>query len=185
MTEVGNYRTVSILSIISKVFEKVIYDQVEGYLSDNKLLYDFQSGFKRVFSTDTCLIHLSDFIRFQMDKGNLVGMVLLDLQKAFDTVDHGILLMKLESLGLHTDAVRWFRSYLSDRHQLVDVSGTLSSHAGITCGASQGFILGPLLFLIYVNDMSAVVKNNFLLYADDSGILVSGKKLRSKLIINN
>ena len=120
-TEVGNYRPVSILSIISKIFERVIYDQVVDYLDDKKLLYSFQSGLRRGFSTETCLIHLSDYIRFNMDKGNLIGMVLLDLQKAFDTVDHGILLMKLEAIGLHVDAIRWFRSYLSDRNQLDDV----------------------------------------------------------------
>ena len=174
-TEVGNYRPVSILSIISKIFERVVYDQVVGYLDDKKLLYSFQSGFRRGFSTETCLIHLSDFIRFNMDKGNLVGMVLLDLQKAFDTVDHGILLMKLEAIGLHGDAIRWFRSYLSDRNQLVDVSGIFSTEAPITCGVPQGSILGPLLFLIYVNDMSAAVNDKVLLYADDSCILVTGK----------
>ena len=114
-TDVSNYRPVSILSIISKVFERVIYDQFDAYLTEKKLLYKFQSGFRRDFSTDTCLIHLSDYIRFQMDKGNFVGMVLLDLQKAFDTVDHDILLMKLESLGLSSDAIRWFRSYVSGR----------------------------------------------------------------------
>ena len=110
-----------------------------------------------------------------MDKSNLVGMVLLDLQKAFDTVDHGILLMKLEAIGLHEDAIRWFRSYLSDRNQLVDVSGIFSTEAPITCGVPQGSILGPLLFLIYVNDMSAAVNDKVLLYADDSCILVTGK----------
>ena len=119
-TEVGNYRPVSILSIISKVFERVVYDQIEGFLDQKKLLYKFQSGFRSRFSTDTCLIHLTDFIKFQMDKGHYVDMVLLDLQKAFDTVDHNILLMKLEALCLNQDVVRWFRSYLSDRQQLVD-----------------------------------------------------------------
>ena len=174
-TEVGNYRPVSILNIISKILERVIYDQMDGYLSENDLLYSQQSGFRRKFSTETCLIQLSDFIRFHMDKGKLVGMVLLDLQKAFDTVDHGILLMKLKAIGLSESAVRWFSSYLSDRQQLVDVSGTLSSKAKVTCGVPQGSILGPLLFLIYVNDMSAAIKSKLNLYADDSGILVVGK----------
>ena len=89
-TEVGNYRPVSILSIISKVFERVVYDQIQTYLDERKLLYNFQSGFRPRFSTDTCLIHFTDFIKFQMDKGYLVGMVLLDLQKAFDTADLSI-----------------------------------------------------------------------------------------------
>ena len=162
-TEVGNYRPVSILSIISKVFERVVYDQVEAYLDQKKLLYKFQSCFRSRFSTDTCLIHLTDFIKFQMDKGHYVGMVLLDLQKPFDTVDHNILLMKLEAIGLNEDVIRWFRSYLTDRQQLVDVSGTLSSSAEIKCGVPQGYILGPLLFIIYVNDMSGVVNNKLLL----------------------
>ena len=87
-------------------------------------MYKFQSGFRGSFSTDTCLIHLTDFIKFEMDKGHLVGMVLLDLQKAFDTVDHDMLLIKMEALGFSQDVIRWFRSYLSDRRHLVDVSGT-------------------------------------------------------------
>ena len=106
-------------------------------------------------------------------------MFLLDLRKAFDTVDHAILLMKLKALDLSQDVFRWFQSYLSDRQQLVDVSGTLSSHANISCGVPQGSILGPLLFLIYVNDMSSAVSNNLLLYADDSAILVADKCLLS------
>ena len=96
-----------------------------------------------------------------MDQGNLVGMILLDLQKAFDTVDHGILLMRMEALGLSKNVLRWFRSYLSDRQQLVDVLETFSYFSNISCGVPQGSILGPLLFLIYVNDMSAVVKTSF------------------------
>ena len=84
-TEVRNYRSISILSIISKVFERVVYDQIQTYLVERKLLYNFQSGFLPQFSTH-CLIHLTDFMKFQMDKGYLIGMVLLDLQKAFDTL---------------------------------------------------------------------------------------------------
>jgi hypothetical protein len=118
-TEVGNYRPVSILSIVSKIFEKVVYDQISSYLKEMDILYKFQSGFRGGFSTDTCLTHLYDFIRLHMDKGNFVGMILMDLQKAFDTVDHSILLMKLEAIGLSTDVLQWFRSYLSDRHDLL------------------------------------------------------------------
>lgn len=115
---VGNYRPVSILNVVSKILEKVVYYQVEAYFKDKDLLYKFQSGFRSGFSTDTCLIHLTDFIRYENDKGNVVGMVLLDLQKVFDTVDHSILLMKLQASGLSIDVLNWFKSYLSDRQQL-------------------------------------------------------------------
>ena len=174
-TEVGNYRPESILCILSKIFERVVYDKVDSYLNNNSLLYKFQSGFRKRFSTDTCLIHMSDYMKFEMDKGHFVGMVLLDLQKAFDTVHHSILLMKLEGLGLSQDIlIGSGHTYLKGQ-QLVDVSGTYSQTCEITCGVPQGSILGPLLFLIYVNDMPAVVKNKLLLYADDSAIMVSGK----------
>jgi len=147
------------------------------YVNLNKdLVYKYQSGFRRQFSTESCLLHLTDYIRFEMDKGNFVGMILLVLQKAFDLVDHSILSIKLQALGLNELSVRWFSYYLSDRHQLVDISGTFSTQCNITCGVPQGFNLGTLLFLIKVIDMSAVVKNKLLLYADDSVILVSGKR---------
>jgi len=96
-----------------------------------------------------------------------VGMVLLHLQKAFDTVAHSVLLMKLEAIGLGNDITRLFESYLCDRQQLVDNSGSHSKPATVTCGVRQGSVLGPLLFLIYVNDISAVTRNRLLLYADD------------------
>ena len=86
----------------------MVYDQLETYLDERKLLWNLQSGFRPLFSTDTCLIHLhvTDFIKFQMDKGNIVGMVLLELQNAFDTADHSILLPKLEAIGLINDVVK-------------------------------------------------------------------------------
>ena len=152
------------------MFERDVYDQIESYLNQKKLIYKFQTGFISRYSTDTCLTHLTDFINFQIYQGHFVGMVLLDLQIAFNTVDHGISLMKRKALGLSQDVSRWFLSCLSDRQQLVDVSGTLSSHENISCGVPQGSILGPLLFLIYVND-------KLLLYADDSAILVADKYL--------
>ena len=142
------------------------------------LLFKYQSGFRRKLSTETCLIHLTDFIRFHMDEGHFVGMILFDLQKAFDTVNYSILLTKFKDIGLSGSAVNWFSSYLSDRQQLVDVSGTFSSETKIECGVPQGSIMGPLLFLIYVNDMPAVVKHKLLIYADDAALLVHGKNLK-------
>lgn len=124
---VSNYRPASILCIASKILERAIYIQVEQYLKENNILYKFQSGFRGVYSTETCLIHLTDHIRIQMAKGNYTGMVLLDLQKAFDTVDHTILCNKLEAMGI--GSTNWFRSYLRDRTQRVKIGDSLRIHA--------------------------------------------------------
>ena len=166
-THVWNYRPISVLTVISKVFEKVVFMQLSDYLSEHRLLYEFQSGFRSSYSTDTCLIHLTDYIKLENDKGNFTGMVLLDLQKAFDTVDHTILLNKLKWLGADDLTVQWFRCYLTGRTQVTDIGGTMSEPKGVTCGVPQGSILGPLLFLLYVNDMESAVRCTLLLYADD------------------
>ena len=166
-TNVENYRPISVLSIISKIFERIVFNQLNNLLTEHKLLYIFHSGFRSSYSTDTCLIHLTDYITQECDNGNYTGMVLLDLQKAFDTVDHAILLKKLSGVGVTELSICWFRSYLTGRVQDTDVESTLSVAKGITCGVPQGSILGPLLFLLYINDMSAAVKCKLLLYADD------------------
>ena len=172
-SDVGNYRPVSILCISSKILEKAVFTQVDSYLREHNILYSHQSGFRKSFSTDTCLIHLTDYIQNQVSKGNYTGLVLLDLQKAFDTVDHVILCRKLKAMGI--DSVEWFRSYLSGRKQIVHVNKVDSDPLQISCGVPQGSILGPLLFLCYVNDMAASVDCKLLLYADDSALLVSDK----------
>ena len=171
--EVGNYRPVSLLCIISKILEKAVYVQLEKYLIDNNLLYEYQSGFRKSYSTDTCLINLMDTIKMENSQGLYAGMVLLDLQKAFDTVDHDILCKKLETMGL--DFTNWFKSYLKGRTQVVIANETSSEAGSVTCGVPQGSILGPLLFLCYVNDMPMSIKCKLLLYADDSALIISGK----------
>ena len=129
------------------------------------------SGFRRNFSTDTCLIGLTDYLKSEVANGNYVGMVLIDLQKAFDTVDHGILLSKLEAIGVTSTS--WFKSYLSGREQCVEVDGVRSDFLPINCGVPQGSILGPQLFLLYINDLSISVTCNLSLYADDSALIFS------------
>ena len=125
-----------------------MYEQLESYLKDESLLYDFRSDFRPSFSTDTCLIHLSDFITKEWDDGNYTGVVVLDLQKAFDTVDHKIVLGKLRAIRMTENSVKWFDLYLTGRSQVVDIDGVLSGPKEITCGVPQGSILGPLLFLL-------------------------------------
>jgi hypothetical protein len=171
----GNYRPVSVLSIVSKILERVVYIQVEHYLTHNNLLYEFQSGFRPGYSTDTCLIHLTDLIKTETGKGNYTGMVIINLQKAFDTVDHHILLEKLSACGMNKQSVEWFRSYLMGRKQVVDLNGTFSSFNNISCGVPQGSILGPLLFSLYINDMKSAVDCKLMLYADDSALIVSSR----------
>ena len=167
----GNYRPVSILNVLSKILERAVHLQLSAYLEKRGLLFENQSGFRGGYFTDSCLIGLTDYIKGELAKGNLVGMVLIDLQKAFDTVDHGILRDKLESIGVSSTS--WFESYLSDRRQCVDISGSRSEFLTVTCGVPQGSILGPLLFLIYINDMSISLTCKLSLYADDSALLFS------------
>ena len=112
-TQSGNYRPVSVLSIASKVLERVIYNQVYDYIQSNGLFYELQSGFRKSYSTDSCLTHLTDYIKCEIDQGNYCGMVMLDLQKAFDTVNHDILLFKLKALGFNTAVVNWMHWMIS------------------------------------------------------------------------
>ena len=170
--QVSNYRPVSILNIVSKILERAIYVQLDKYLKDNNILYNHQSGFRKAHSTETCLINLTDTIKKEISKGNYVGMVMLDLQKAFDTVDHQILCQKLEYMGVGN--IEWFHSYLTQREQIITVNGTDSSTGINNCGVPQGSILGPVFFLCYINDMPISIKCKLMLYADDSALLVSG-----------
>ena len=141
--EVGNYRPVSILPVVSKIFERIVYDQLSKHLDKHNILYKYQSGFRRSYSTETALIDLSDRIKFSMDKGLYTGMVMIDLQKAFDTVNHAIMSDKLGAIGCDDGSVNWFNSYLSNRSQFIDIKVTLSDRGEVTCGVPQGSILGP------------------------------------------
>ena len=175
-----NYRPISLLPLISKIIEKIIQNQTQSFLDENKILYTYQSGFRKHYSTDTCLSYLTDRLRNGFEKGLLTGMILIDLQKAFDTIDHSILLEKMKCISFSESTIRWFISYLSNRSFIVSVGKELSSRGKLNCGVPQGSILGPLLFLLYVNDMPQAVNSELLLYADDTCLFFMGKD--SKII---
>ena len=174
------YRPISLLSLISKVVKKVIHDQASTFLNSKKLLYTYQSGFRKKHSTDFCLSYLNDKILKGFDKGLMTGMILIDLQKAFDTIDHDVLLQKLYAVGFSKHSVNWFQSNLSNRSFLVNLGNNFSQPESVSCSVPQGSILGPLWdhsFLIYVNYMSQAVKCDLFLYADDTCLVCQHKDI--------
>jgi len=169
-----NYRPISLLPLISKIFEKIIHNQTQIYLDENNILYKFQSGFRKNYSTDTNLVYLTDKILNGFEKSLYTGMVSIDLQKAFDTIDHDIFLKKLKCLGFAESSIDWFKSYLESRYFLVNIDNVYSEKQILPCGVPQGSILGPLIFLIYINDMQQAIDCNLYLFADDSCLVYTG-----------
>ena len=167
-----NYRPISLLPVISKIFEKVVFLQVYEYFTENKLLYENQYGFRKYHSTELASLEFTDKIILNLDEGKIPVSLYLDLSKAFDTIDHSILLYKLQYYGIRGVALKWFESYLSNRKQYVQFNEGVSSNSEITTGVPQGSILGPLLFIIYMNDIAKVTdKFHFTLYADDTSLI--------------
>ena len=167
-----NYRPISLLPVISKVFEKVAFKQVYDYFNKNKLLYKSQYGFRKGHSTELAGLEFNDKIVNHLDKGELPLAIFLDLSKAFDTIDHDILIRKLHFYGIAGNSLNWFKSYLTDRKQYVQFKDSLSSYSMLKTGVPQGSILGPLLFIIYMNDIAQVTdKFYFTIYADDTTLI--------------
>ena len=164
-----NYRPISLLPVISKIFEKVAFIQLYDYMVKNKLLYVSQYGFRQEHSTELASLEFTDRIMHHLDEKKIPITIFLDLSKAFDTLDHSILIDKLQYYGVRNSALNWFNSYLSNRVQYVDYNGTISSKLPLSTGVPQGSILGPLMFIIYMNDIYKVSdKFHSILYADDT-----------------
>ena len=171
-TDCSNYRPISLLSNLDKVLEKLIYKRVYNYLTRLNLLYTRQFGFRHKHSTLHTLLNMCQKISDALDEKKFVCGVFVDLQKAFDTVDHSILLAKLHHYGIRGKAHSLFKSYLTGRKQFVSVSGSNSAELLMKHGVPQGSVLGPLLFLIYINDLNFAINGSIVHhFADDTNLL--------------
>ncbi|XP_057299458.1 uncharacterized protein LOC130630077 [Hydractinia symbiolongicarpus] len=178
-SEETNYRPISVLPIVSKILERAVHHQLIDYLESNNLLSRNQFGYRRKRSTEMATTLLTDNIRKEVDSGNLVGAIFVDLSKAFDTLSHGLLLSKLCSYGIKGIALNWFSDYLFNRKQYCVVNNVASEEKSIVCGVPQGSILGPILFLLYFNDFEECVKYSEVIeFADDTVLYFASKRLQ-------
>ena len=165
-----NYRPISLLPALSKIPEKIVFNRLYNFLLDINFLSPYQSGFRPGDSTVNQLIYIVHKIHEALDSGNEVRMGFLDISKAFDKVWHKGLIFKLKTIGVRGPLLNWIVSYLSQRKQRVVINGQSSDWGDIEAGVPQGSVLGPLLFLIYINDITKNLQSNCFLFADDSSL---------------
>ena len=159
-----NFRPISNLKMVSKVIEKIVASRLTSYLDENNLRELFQSAYKRYHSCETALIRVENDILRALDGHNCVVLLLLDLSSAFDAVDHEILLHRLNTkFGIKGKALDWFRSYLTERSQFVNIDGTKSDVHNVTCGVPQGSVLGPILYLLYTSPLADILRRHNML----------------------
>ena len=183
----ANYRPISVLPYFAKFLEKVMYDRLSSYVNKANLIHPSQHGFQTGHSTFMALLDMEEKISKAIDNNEYSIGIFIDLAKAFDTVDHSILLKKMSNFGIRGLQLKWFHSYLSERTQRVLCNGSLSPLGHIAYGVPQGSNLGPLLFLLYINDLANVSTTlHFILFADDTNIFYSNRSCTSLMeIVNN
>ena len=178
-----NYRSISVLTHINKIFEKLIHERLNDYVTTYNILENHQFGFRKGHSTSQGITHLHETLVDSIEKKKVCVALFIDLKSAFDTIDHEILAKKLYYYGIEGKALQILSSYLSNRKQFIKADGVISDLLIVLCGVPQGSVLGPLLFILYINDMNRCCELDTILFADDAVLTMSHefvKRLESK-----
>ena len=173
-TDTNNYRPISVISVFSRMLERLTHDQLFEFLKTNKRLTRNQAAFRKHYSAITSLVGSTDYWYESIDHSKVNLTVFLDLKKAFDTVDHSVLVKKLRAYGVRGKPGEWIESYLTSRKQFCSINGLHSKARKVTCGIPQGSCLGPLLFIIYLNDLEECLQSSRAsIYADDTSLTIA------------
>lgn len=173
--EIDNYRQITLVSSISKLFEKIIASRITSYLVANSVLSEHQHGFRRGRSTESAIYEMLNFTHTKLDQGKFVVSVYFDLSKAFDTISPYFLLQKMQTLKFPRNVLTWIQSYIEERTMVVKYKGAVSEEQNINIGVPQGSVLGPLLFLIFINDLPVhTTSDNIIMFADDTTMTIVG-----------